>query len=331
MYPLRFHRIDAAKPWAGARLRKLFPAQAAEVPEGTGEWIEVCDFPGQSSVVANGQWRGQTLHDLMRTRRSMLLGELATDSPDDFPLCVKFLDTAQPLSIQDHPQDVREHASHTPREAARLTRRGKSECWLVLDAAPGAVIWQGLKPGVTPAQFGNALADGDPPALLNARAVKPGDFLYNPAGMVHAIGADVALLEIQQNCPITYRLWDFPRPGTSEKREMHVQQGIKAARLDLPLPQILPTHGDNVLLAPSSPFGVRSLRVTSAAPHAKAWPGFTLHTCLQGECEVTGRARDNLQPTILTPGDTVLWPAAFTEFELYPRNDCWLVVSWAVE
>ncbi|MCC7509930.1 MAG: class I mannose-6-phosphate isomerase [Planctomycetes bacterium] len=325
MYPLRFQRIEAAKPWAGARLRRLFPAQAAEVPPGTGEWIELCDFPGQSSVVANGEWRGQTLHDLARARRTQLLGELAVDAPDDFPLCVKFLDTAQPLSIQDHPSDVREAADK------RLIRRGKSECWLVLDAAPGAVIYQGLRQGVTAAQFGKALVDGDPPALLNARAVKPGDFLYNAAGMVHAIGADLALLEIQQNCPTTYRLWDFPRPGIAEKREMHVQPGLAAARHDLPLPKIVPTHGSDVLLAPDGPFGVRSLRISSAAHEAKAWPGFTLHTCLKGECEITGRARDNLQPTILMPGETVLWPAEFTEFELYPRGDCWLIVSWARE
>lgn len=324
MYPLRFLRIEAAKPWAGTRLRRLFPAHADDVPQGTGEWIEVCDFPGQSSVVANGEWRGRSLHDLVRTRRKQLLGELAADSPDDFPLCLKFLDTAQPLSIQDHPSDVRAADK-------RLTRRGKSECWLVLDAAPGAVIYQGLKPGVTAAQFGEALAHGDPPAMLNARAVKPGDFLYNPAGMVHAIGAEVALLEVQQNCAITYRLWDFPRAGPAAMREMHVQQGLAAAHFGLPLPTILPTHGNDVLLATDGPFGVRSLRLTSAARETKTWPGFTLHTCLQGECEITGRARDNLQPAILKPGETVLWPAEFTEFELYPRSECWLIVSWANE
>lgn len=314
MYPLRFHRECAPKPWAGDRLRKLFPEQAAEVPAGTGEWIEL----GGDSVVANGEYKDTRLSKLLAADRDSLLGRLPA-GPGDFPLCVKMLDTSQPLSIQDHPADMR--------QGEKLIKRGKSECWLVLDAAPDAVIYQGLRTGVTPAQFKSAL-EGDPVPLLNARAMKPGDFLYNPAGMIHAVGGGLALLEVQQNCPVTYRLWDFPGSG---KREMHVAQGLAAARFDLPLPPILPTHAPDGLLAEAGPFGVRSLRVAKAFHEAKAWPGFTLHTCLQGECEITGRGGDNLRPAILKAGETVLWPAGFDHFEYYPRGECWLILAWANE
>lgn len=314
MYPLRLHRQCVPKPWAGDRLRKLLPEQAAEVPAGTGEWIEL----DGSSAVANGEYKGQPLAGLVRTRRDELLGELPA-GPGDFPLCVKLLDTAQPLSMQVHPSDRR--------ESGRLVTRGKSECWLVLDAAPDAVICQGLRAGVTPEQLKAAL-DGEPVSLLNARAVKPGDFLYNPAGMIHAIGGGLALLEIQQNCPVTYRLWDFPGSG---KREMHVAQGLAAAKFDLPLPPVLPTHADDARLHGDGPFGVRSLRVAKAFHETRQWPGFTVHTCLQGECEITGRGGDQLQPAILKPGETVLWPAIFDQFEYFPRGDCWLIVSWANE
>ncbi|MBX3460482.1 MAG: class I mannose-6-phosphate isomerase [Planctomycetes bacterium] len=313
MYPLRLHRVCVPKPWAGDRLHKLFPDQAADVPVGTGEWIEL----DGNSIVANGDWKDESLPHLLRTRRQALIGALPP-GPGDFPVCVKLLDSASPLSIQVHPSDRRESGS--------LVARGKCECWLVLDAARDAVIWQGLKAGVTPAQFKSALAGGDPAAMLNPRAVKPGDFLYNPAGMIHAIGGGLALLEVQQNCAVTYRLWDFPGSG---KREMHIEQGLRAAKFDLPLPPVLPTHGNDVTLVRDGPFGVRSLRLASAMHEARDWPGFTVHTCLQGECEITGRGQDQLQPAILKPGETVLWPAVFDQFEYYPRGECWLIACWA--
>ncbi|MCA8910588.1 MAG: class I mannose-6-phosphate isomerase [Planctomycetes bacterium] len=319
-YPLRFHRITVPKPWAGGHLRTLFP-ELSDLPAGTGETIELADLPGQTSVVANGEWRKKTIRQVMHDHRAELLGELAdaNDLPD-FPLAVKLLDTAQPLSIQDHPSDVR--------ESGRLVQRGKSECWVVLAADEGAVIYQGLKDGVKPEDFERALEDGNPADLMNAREVKPGDYLYNEAGMVHAIGGGLVLLEIQQNCPVTCRLWDFPR---GEKREMHRAEGLAAAKFGLLLPGIRGTDGEDELLQEDGPFGIRSLRVKKAFMQSKDWPGFTLVTCLEGKCEVTGRARDNLQPARLHAGDTVLFPASFDEFEIFPEDEAWLIQSWARE
>jgi mannose-6-phosphate isomerase len=320
-YPLRLHRTAVPKPWAGQRLGRLFPALAQELPAGTGESLEVCDLPGQSSVVANGAWRGRTLASLMQTERAALLGELADATAlEDFPVCVKFLDTAAPLSIQCHP--------HDRREQGRLVERGKSECWLVLDADPGAVIYQGLKPGVSRDEFEDALDAGNPVNLLNPREVRAGQFLYNPQGMIHAIGAGVALLEIQQNCGVTWRLWDFPREGP--QRRIHREEGLADARFDIPLPPVLETDGD-VVLAPHGPFGVRALRITRAFQERRAWPGFTLHTCIRGRCELTGRWGDSLQPAILDAGETILWPAGLEALEYYPEDECVLVQSWARE
>lgn len=315
-YPLRFHRIAVPKPWAGTQLAGLFPDIAAELQAGTGESIELADMPGQTSIVANGEWRDKTIRELVTEHQVALIGDQA--GLPDFPLALKLLDTAHALSIQDHPSDIRENG--------KLVRRGKSECWLVLAAKPNSVIYQGLKPDVTPQQFEQSLADGNPPDLLNAREVKPGDYIYNEAGMVHAIGGGLALLEVQQNCPTTYRLWDFPR---DKPREMHVREGLEAAKFDLQLPPIRRTDADDVLLQADGPFGVRSMRVNKALHLEKDWPGFTLVTCLSGDCEITGRARDNLQPVRFKPGDTVLFPADFIEFELYPKG--WLILSWARE
>jgi mannose-6-phosphate isomerase len=303
-YPVRFERMAVPKPWAGARLHELFP----ELPAGTGESIELADLPGQSNVIANGKWRGKSL------------GEVAAEliEPDglpDFPLAVKLLDTAEALSVQDHPSD--EFAD------GKLVKRGKSECWIVLEAELESVIYQGLKPGVTRERFEAALTGGHPLSLLNAREVHRGDYLYNEAGMVHAIGAGLTLLEIQQNCPTTYRLWDLPR---GVQREMHTEAGLIAAKFDLQLPPIQKCQGD-ILLQPDGPFGVRSLHVKKAFVEKKAHAGFTIITCLEGPCEVTARARDDLQPVRFSPGDTVLFPAEFNEFEYY--LDGWLILTWA--
>lgn len=320
-YPVRFHRIAVPKPWAGSRLRTLFPDIADELPEGTGESIELADMPGQLSVVANGEWRKQSVSHLMRDRRGQLLGDLEKlHELPDFPLAVKLLDTAQPLSVQDHPSDVRQNG--------QLVRRGKSECWIVLDAEPEAVIYQGLKPGVTGDKFEGALSDGHPIELLNARHVERGDYLYNEAGMIHAIGGGIALLEIQQNCPTTYRLWDFPR---DEPREMHLAAGLAAAKFDLLLPEVQKTDAEDLLMQADGPFGVRSLRVKQARQLAKDWQGFTLVTCLAGLCEITGKAHDNLQPAALKPGDTVMYTSEFDAFEIYPDGETWLVLSWTRE
>lgn len=320
-YPLRFHRIAVRKPWAGSRLKGMFPEAEDGLPAGTGESVELADLLGQRSVVANGEWRGRDVHELMEGHRRELLGELADmhDLPD-FPLAVKLIDTAQPLSIQDHP--------HDEREDGRLTRRGKSECWIVLAADEGAFIYQGLKEGVSPAEFETSLEDGSAPELLNRRHVRPGDFLYNEAGVVHAIGGGLTLLEIQQNCPTTFRLYDFPR---AEDRELQVRAGLEAARFEIAPAPILPTDNEDVLLAPDGPFGVRSIRVASAFRETKDWPGFTVITCLDGACEISAFRRDQLEPVRMKAGDTVLFPADFTQFEVYPDSAVWLIQSWARE
>lgn len=132
-------------------------------------------------------------------------------------LLVKYLFTSQRLSIQVHPDN----------EAARALgfRRGKEEAWLVLDADPGAIIGLGLTRKVSRPALRQAAHDGSIEALVDWRPVRAGDFFYSPAGTVHAIGAGLSLVEIQQNLDLTYRLYDYGRP-----RELHLEQGIEASQ-----------------------------------------------------------------------------------------------------
>lgn len=130
-------------------------------------------------------------------------------------LLAKILFTSERLSVQVHPADE-----------TSPTGRGKDECWLVLDAEPGAMLGIGFAEPVSPEQVAQAAADGSIVDLLRWYPVEQGDFVSLPSGTVHAIGAGLTLAEIQQHTDITYRLYDYGRP-----RELHLEQGLAVARL----------------------------------------------------------------------------------------------------
>src|ERR1044072_4314225 len=136
------------------------------------------------------------------------------------PLLIKYLFTSERLSVQVHPDDAAAHAAGHP--------RGKDEAWIILDADPGASIGIGLKEPLSAAQLRKAALDGWIAEALDWRPVQRGDAFYSPAGTLHSIGGGLALLEVQQNCDVTYRLYDFGRP-----RELHLDEGIASARTDI--------------------------------------------------------------------------------------------------
>lgn len=132
-------------------------------------------------------------------------------------LMVKYLFTSEKLSIQVHPSDAQAQAMGLA--------SGKEECWLVLDAEPGATLGIGTLQPLDAQQLRAAALDGSIEALMDWKPVQRGDFFYIPAGTVHAIGAGVSLIEIQQNADITYRLYDYGRP-----RELHLDDGVAVSR-----------------------------------------------------------------------------------------------------
>ena len=138
-------------------------------------------------------------------------------APQDLPLLVKYIFTSEKLSVQVHPNDD---------EARRRgLAQGKDECWYILDAEEGATLGLGLRSEVSVAELRAAALDGSIEELVNWRPVIPGDFFYVPAGTVHAIGAGIMLLEVQQNSDVTYRLYDYGRP-----RELHLDDGIAVSK-----------------------------------------------------------------------------------------------------
>lgn len=146
------------------------------------------------------------------------IGEVWFEPTPEIPsILVKYIFTSEKLSVQVHPSDA---------QAAALgeTDGGKEECWLVIDAEPGATLGVGFKEPLDSGAMRRAALDGSIEDLIEWYPVKRGDFFYIPAGTVHAIGAGVSLIEVQQTSDITYRLFDYGRP-----RELHLDAGLSVA------------------------------------------------------------------------------------------------------
>jgi mannose-6-phosphate isomerase len=161
----------------------------------------------------------------MTSSSRALLGRARPSPSGAFPLLIKYLDATQPLSVQVHP----DHAT-----ARRLgVEGGKTECWYILAAEPHALIYLGLRPGVEPETFAACAAGPGVVELLASYEVEAGQFVFVPAGTVHAIGAGIALAEVQENCDVTFRLYDWGRVGLDGKpRPAHVEQALLAIQYE---------------------------------------------------------------------------------------------------
>ena len=153
------------------------------------------------------------------------IGEIWFAHPDGdaAPLMIKFLFTSERLSIQVHPDDVRARAAGYA--------RGKDECWLILGAEPDAELGLGLKAPADVPALRAAAQDGSIVDMVDWRPAHAGEFFYNAAGTIHAIGGGLTLVEVQQNADCTYRLFDYGRP-----RDLHLDDGLAVV-------DAAPSHG----------------------------------------------------------------------------------------
>ena len=235
LYPLKFEPIYKAKVWGGRNLEKLGRRLPGDASTLIGESWEVADLDASSpsggggyperSRVRNGRLKGTPLHDLIDETGFRSAGRAGNDAEPSFPLLVKFIDAQENLSVQVHPGPsfVADRPGVEP----------KWEAYYVVDAVPGAVIYKGLKRGVTERDFRAAVASGvtgQVEALLNRIAAIPGDTHYLPGGTCHAIGAGVLLAEIQTPSDTTFRLFDWGRSG----RELHIDQGMRSIDFEQP-------------------------------------------------------------------------------------------------
>jgi mannose-6-phosphate isomerase len=206
-------------PWFSERVWGKLDLRPWYANTGTTELVGEAWLTGPLCVVETGSFTGRTL--------ASLAGELG----GEFPLLVKLLFPAEKLSVQVHPDDAQAKALGET--------RGKTECWYVLEAEPGAAVALGLKDGVRVEDVKAAVADGTMEALMEWVQVSVGDMLFVDAGTVHAIGPGVVLLETQQTSDVTYRLYDYRRP-----RELHLEKGLQVIRTKTAAGKVAPREMD---------------------------------------------------------------------------------------
>ena len=202
--------------WGGRRLAERFGLEATEP---IGEAWMVYD----ENVIASGPYAGRRLAEVLPELGEAFLGRaLVGRYGYRLPLMVKFLDTAQWLSVQVHPDDAyaRAHEAYTG-------WLGKAEAWVVLEAEPGAQVIYGVKRPVTREELRAAALDGTILELLNFVPVEKGDVIYVPPGTIHALGPGLLVYEVSQRSDLTYRLYDYGRG-----RELHLDSALEVTRLE---------------------------------------------------------------------------------------------------
>ena len=217
LYPLKLSSVTKSPIWSGERLSRGWKKGNGAV----GESWELCVRKNENSVVENGELCGKTLAELIDFYGAELTG--SDFSSDGFPLLIKLIDAGDDLSVQVHPDDA---------YAARVENdRGKTEMWYIVEADEGASIVCGLRKGVSKDELCQAIREGRSESVLNYIPVSAGQSFFIPAGLPHAIGRGILIAEVQQNCDLTYRIYDYGRVGVDGcPRELHVEKALDVMR-----------------------------------------------------------------------------------------------------
>ncbi|MBP3548264.1 MAG: class I mannose-6-phosphate isomerase [Alistipes sp.] len=225
LYPLKFKPRVKERIWGGQAILKKKGKAVSRLSKDKlyGESWDLSSVKGDVSVVANGFLKGNNLEEVIEVYMGELMGEENFEQYGlEFPLLVKYLDCNDKLSVQVHPNDELAEERHDS--------YGKTEAWYVVDCKPGAAIYLGFKNlELTREEYISAVAESRLEELLNRVEVKPGDVFFIPAGTVHALGAGIEVVEVQQTSDITYRIYDWDRVDASGKgRELHTALAVDA-------------------------------------------------------------------------------------------------------
>jgi len=314
LYPLLMSPFFDPRPWGTLDLSAIYPNH--KFNERIGEaWLT-----GDNCVVSNGPLAKRSLADLSTEFGSELVGTAAPD-PQRFPLLLKFLFPEEKLSVQVHPDDATAQGFGEP--------WGKTECWYVAHAKPGAQVALGLKSGVTRAQFEQAIHDKRAEEQLNWINVYQGEMIYVAGGTVHTLGPGSVIVETQQQSDTTYRLYDYGRP-----RPLHLERGLASikertasGKVIRPAPVAInggKSRRSSMIIAPYFTVDLFELKEPQAFSTAGAdGAGKTsvqILVAVEGCGVVEAEGHD---PVTLIKGDAVVIPAALQGFTVRPQ--------WAVE
>ena len=306
---LTFTPLYQPRVWGGQKLNEVF-GRALPINTPIGESWELVDRPNEQSVVNRGQYEGWSLHRLWSERRDELFGDWFSD--ERFPILIKILDAAEPLSVQVHP----------PLSVAKELRGDpKTEIWYFVQTAPDAGVYVGLKSGTSKEKFETALAEGSVADLVHRIPTRPNSFIFIPSGRIHAIDAGNLIFEIQQNSDTTYRVFDWNRVGLDgEPRELHIQSSL--ASIDFS--DFEPSLGEVIeeVIVSCNHFQVERWSLTeSRSAHSRRQ--FAVFQCVSGKVEFAGQ--------YFRPGDLFLATAEGHTKTLSPLDPNTTVLRTTIE
>lgn len=311
MYPLKFEPILKPTLWGG---EKIIPFKhLTDKVANVGESWEISGVPGNESVVANGEYKGQTLPELVGTYHGELVGEANyARFGSTFPLLIKFIDAQQDLSIQVHPADDLAKKRHNS--------MGKTEMWYVVDAEKDAKLRSGFSEQITPKEYKERIHNSTITDVLQEYPIHKGDVFFLPAGRIHSIGAGAFIAEIQQTSDVTYRIFDFNRKDANGKtRELHTDLAKDAINYEVL--DDYRTHYEAVKDEPvelvACPYFTTSLydlTETITCDYSEL-DSFVIFICMEGACKLVDNEGHEIS---LQAGETVLIPASTEEVTIQP-------------
>ncbi len=337
LYPLRLPPSFREKIWGKRDLSPWFPSDGPR-PAPIGEvW-----YSFEENRVANGPLAGETLGSLIERYGERLMGQghkpsslqrrSASDEPETgdalprayFPILTKLLFTADRLSVQVHPDD--NYA------LAHEGGPGKAEAWCVAAAEPGARIALGVKEGLSTDELRRSAETGEITDYLNWIEVKPGETYFVPPGTLHALGPGLVICEVQQNSDLTYRFYDYNRPGADgQPRPLHLDQAVAVTQLDarpLAISPFVYSRPDGTaareLLAACRYFAVEKMSWAEPSRYIPAGDGAELLIILEGSGQIPA-ARNGDDPSSTSgedyaPGRAYLIPNELASFDLHPET-----------
>ena len=314
LYPFLFHPNLHTVVWGGHRLQVYKGLQSTDEP--IGESWEVSAVPSSTSIISNGSFAGRDIISVISEYPEDILGKAVNEKyHGQLPLLVKFIDAERDLSIQVHPNDEMAQREHG--------KMGKSEMWYVIKADAGSHLYAGFKQEITPEEYQQRIADGTIIEVLADHQVKAGDVFYLPAGRIHAICGGILLAEVQQSSDVTYRIYDYNRPGMDGKpRQLHTE--LAAQALDYHVEENYRTeYVDNtnkaIQIIDSPYFDVRVMEISKPFHRdLRKYDSFIISMCIEGDCKLCVRSTGD--EILLRQGSSTLIPAAIADYDVLPLH-----------
>jgi len=314
LYPLKFKPVLKDKIWGGNKVKSVLGIDFSPLPNCGEVWVMSGVEENQTGIV-NGFLAGNELNELVEIYMGDLVGDAVYERfGNEFPILVKFIDAADYLSIQVHPDDEL--------AAKRRIGYGKSEMWYIIAADPGSELINGFNRKVDKDTYLKHLENKSLRNILNVEKVSKGDVFYIPAGRVHALGPGTFLAEIQQTSDTTYRIYDWDRVDKEGKtRELHVEEALDAIDFNVydDYKSKYEAKEDGTANLVTSPFFTTNLIKldTALAKDYSELDSFVIYVCVKGSVTVVHGGETELKVNI-SQGEALLIPASIDRVDIVP-------------